>query len=66
MWCGGTVKHWAKQQKVIAKSSAEAELYAATLAASEAMGLVAIMKDLGIEVKIKFHIDAQATMFILH
>lgn len=66
MWCGGTIKHWTKQQKVIAKSSAEAELYAATLAASEAKGLVATMKDLGIEVKIRLHIDAKATVFILH
>ena len=66
MWCGGTIKHWTKQQKVIAKSSAEAELYAATLAASEAKGLVATMRDLGIEVKIRLHIDAKATLFILH
>ena len=51
---------------MIAKSSAEAELYAATLAASEAKGLVATMRDLGIEVKIRLHIEAKATLFILH
>jgi hypothetical protein len=66
MWCGGTIRHWTKQQKVIAKSSAEAELYAATLAASEAKGMTATMRDLGIEVKIRLHLDAKATMFILH
>ena len=66
MWAGGTVKHWAKQQKVVAKSSAEAELYAATLAVSEAKGIAAAMRDLGLEARIALHIDAKATMHILH
>ena len=35
---GHTLKAYTRKQKVVAKSSAEAELYAATLRASEAKG----------------------------
>ena len=46
-----TLKACTQKQKVIAKSSAEAELYAAALGASEAKGVLSMMCDLGFAVK---------------
>ena len=46
---GHTFKAYTR--KVIAKSSAEAELYAAALGASEAKGVHSMMRDLGFAVK---------------
>ena len=46
-----TLKAYTRKQKVIAKSSAEAELYAAVLGASEAKGVQSMMCDLGFAVK---------------
>ena len=54
------------RQKIIAKSSAEAELYAAALGASEAKGVQSLMLDLGFIVKLVLAIDAKATEHILH
>ena len=51
---------------VIAKSSEEAELYAAALGASEAKGVQSMMRDLGFAVKPVLNIDAKATEHILH
>ena len=45
---GHLLKSYSRQQKTIALSSAEAELYALVAASAEAMGLVAYAKDLGI------------------
>ena len=45
-----TMKAYTRKQKVIAKSSAEAELYAAALGASEANGVQSLMLDLGLTV----------------
>ena len=61
-----TLKAYTRKQKVIAKSSAEAELYAAALGASEAKGVQSMMFDLGFEVKPVLAIDAKATEHILH
>ena len=58
---GHTVKAYTRKQKVIAKSSAEAELYAAALGASEAKGVQSMMRDLGIAVKPVLNIDAKAS-----
>ena len=44
-----------------AKSSAEAELYAAALGASESNGMVLLLKDLGYEMKPVLAVDAKAT-----
>ena len=55
-----------KQQKIIARSSAEAELYAAALGASAAKGVESMMRDLGFAVKPVLIIDAKATEHILH
>ena len=63
---GHTMKAYTRKQKVIAKSSAEAELYAAALGASEAKGVQSMMCDLGFAVKPVLNIDAKATERILH
>ena len=61
-----TLKACIRKQKVIAKSSAEAELYAAALGASEARGVQSMMFDLGFAVKPVLAVDAKATEHILH
>ena len=61
-----TLKAYTRKQRIIAKSSAEAELYAAALGASEAKGVQSMMFDLGFEVKPVLAIDAKATEHILH
>ena len=54
------------KQKIIARSSAEAELYAVALGASEAKGVESMMRDLGFAVKPVLTIDAKATEHSLH
>ena len=61
-----TVKAYTSKQRIIAKSSAEAELHAAALGASEAKGVPKVMSDLGIAVETVLAIDAKATEHILH
>ena len=58
------VKAYTCKQKIIARSSAEAELYAAALGASESKGIVSLLKDLGYEMKPVLAIDANATEHI--
>ena len=50
-----------KQQKILAGSGAEAELYAAALGASESKGIVSLLRDLGYEMKPVLAFDAKAT-----
>ena len=60
------LKAYTRKQKVMAKSSAEAELYAAALGASEAKGVQSMMCYLGFAEKPVLAIDAEATEHILH
>ena len=60
------LKAYTRKQKIIVKSSAEAELYAAALGASELKGIVSLLRDLGYEKKPMLAIDAKATEHILH
>ena len=61
-----TLKAHTRKQKVIAKSSTEAELCAAALGASEAKGVQCMMCDLGFAVEPVLSIDAKATEHFLH
>ena len=61
-----SLKAFTRKQKIIARCSAEAELSAAALGASESIGVVSLLKDLGYEMKPVFAIDAKATEHILH
>ena len=60
------LKAYTRKQKIIAGSSAKAELYAAALGVSESKGIVSLLKDLGYEMKPVWAIDAKATEHILH
>ena len=55
-----------RKQKIIARSSAEAELYAAALGASEVKGVECMMSALGFAMNPVLIIDAKATEHILH
>ena len=46
-----TLKGWSKTQAFVALSSGESELYAALKVSAEALGLIALLKDLGYTVK---------------
>ena len=58
------IKTYSRQQKTIALSSAEAELYALVAVSAEALGLVAYAKDLGIFLKGTMYTDASAALGI--
>ncbi len=63
---GGTlIKCWSKQQKVIALSSGEAELYASVKLGCELMGIRSLAHDFGLEVDLHLYIDAKATIGML-
>ena len=58
--CNHSQKAYTRKQTIIAKSSAEAELHAAALGASELKGIVSLLKDLGFELKPLLAIDGSA------
>ena len=60
------IKTWAKQQTVVAMSSAEAELYAGSKAGSEALGMQTWLHDLGWEAPVRMHMDSSAALSLLH
>ena len=60
------IKTWSKTQAVIAKSSAESELYGIVRAATEGMGIASLMFDFGMtEADVRLHVDANAAMGII-
>ena len=62
---GHCIKCWSKTQAVIAKSSAESELYGVVKGACEALGVRTLCNDLGFEVEISLELDATAAKGIL-
>ena len=62
---GHCVKAWSKTQAVIAKSSAESELYSVIKGSCEGLGMQTLMSDMGAEVGISLHLDATAAKGIL-
>ena len=58
------IKSWSKTQSLVAKSSAEAELYATVKAASEALGVQTLLSELGQEMKARVFIDSSAAKSI--
>ena len=60
------LKACTRRRKILARSSAEAELYATALGASESKGMVSLLCDLGYEVKPVLAIDAKAIEHTLH
>jgi hypothetical protein len=69
---GGTVsigthciKVWSKTQAVVAKSSAESELYGVVKGACEALGIRTLCHDIGWDLDIRLELDATAAKGIL-
>ena len=60
------LKGHTRKQQLIARSSIEAELYAAVLGASDAKGMVSLLRDLGHAMTPTLVIDAKATGHVLH
>ena len=59
-----TIKSYNKQQKVVALSSAEAELYAMVAASAETLGIIAYAKDLGMKLSGEIYGDSNAALGI--
>ena len=60
-----TIKTWAKTQAIVAKSSAEAELYAVVRGACEGLGMSALLEDFGTPSAMRLHLDSSAAQGIL-
>ena len=60
------VKGWSKTQSLIALSSGESELYATLRAAAEALGIIAVMRDMGYHVSGEIWSDASAALGTIH
>ena len=60
------LKGWSRTQTLVALSSGESEFYAALKASAEALGLVALLKDLGYQAKGEVWGDASAALGIIN
>ena len=58
------LKHWSKTQSTIALSSGEAELSGIAYGTAQCMGLQSILRDLGLDLKIRVFSDATAAIGI--
>ncbi len=58
------IKSYSKQQKVVALSSAEAELYAMVAASAETLAIQSYARDLGMELQGEVYTDASAALGI--
>ncbi len=54
------VKSWSTTQAIIALSSGEAEYYGIVKGSSVGLGIRSILRDLGVELRIRVHTDASA------
>ena len=61
---GGAVNSWSSTQSTIALSSGEAEYYALTRAAAEALGFQSLCSDLGWSMAIRVWVDSTAAKAI--
>ena len=52
------IKHWSSTQKAVTLSSAEAELYGFVKGTTEALGIQAWGRDLGLEMTVRMHADS--------
>ena len=64
-WGRHCLKTWSSTQATIALSSAEAELYALTKGAAQALGIIAMMDDFGVFASATIHTDASAALGIV-
>ena len=59
------LKTWSSTQATVALSSAEAELYALTKGAAQALGMLSLLADFGVTLDATVHTDASAAIGIL-
>ena len=65
LWGSHCLKTWSSTQATVALSSAEAELYVLTKGASQGLGLIALLADIGVTVEVAVHTDASAAIAIV-
>ena len=61
---GHVIKSYARQQKTVALSSAEAELHAMVAASAETIGLINLCKDMGLKLEGEVYADSSAAIGI--
>ena len=59
------VKAWSKTQSLVALSSAESEFYATVKAATESMGVLAMLEDFREKATVRMHVDASAALGVI-
>ena len=64
MYGSHCIKTWSVSQGYIALSSGEAEYYGAVKGASQALGLTAMLQDMGVQSTIEIRVDASAAIGI--
>ena len=64
-WGAHTFKTWVSTQAIVKLSSAEAEHYALTKGAAQALGFMTLMADLVVTVQAAVHTDASAAIGIV-
>ena len=60
------IKSYSRQQRVVALSSAEAELYAMVAASAESLAIIAYARDLGVSLGGEVYTDSAAALGITH
>ena len=60
------LKTWSATQKTVALSSGEAELTAAVKAATEGMGMMQLMEEMGEQVSVEVKVDSAAALGTVH
>ena len=58
------IKHWSSTQKAVTLSSAEAQLYGLVKGTTEALGIQAWGRDLGLDMTVRMHADSAAAIGI--
>ena len=58
------IKHWSCTQRAVTLGSAEAEFYGLVKATTEALGIQAWGRDLGLELAVRMHADSEAAIGI--
>ena len=61
---GCCIRHWAKTQTTVRLSSGEAELHGIAQGAAQTLGVQALLKDMGWDLKANIHSDATAAIGI--
>ena len=66
MYGNNLLKTWSKNQSLVALSSGESEFYATLKASAEGLGIIALLKDWGMDTEAKVYGDASVALGIIH